>query len=173
MRGRRQPPKPYAFHKVSVSSITPPSSLIQFIAIKPPIVRRSLLHRPPPNIHIHTILLPWRRRFLETIAAILELWVGTASSAPVRGLALGVVRSGQISARGRASAGWGLSPCWIDARRFRFRERIVLEGAKYGGAGVADVEANDSAVGLRGEGMGSLEFIVVMELCQIFLPFCY
>lgn len=67
---------------------------------------------------------------------------------------MGVVRSGQISARGRGSAAWGLSPCLIDARQFRFRERIVLEGAKDGGAGFADVEADDSAVGLRGEGNG-------------------
>lgn len=91
---------------------------------------------------------------METIAAILKLWVGTASSAPVRDLALGVVRSGQISARGKSSAVWGLSPCWIDARQFRLWQRIVLEGAKYRGAGFADVEADDSAVGLRGEGDG-------------------
>lgn len=67
---------------------------------------------------------------------------------------MGVVRSGQISARGRGSAGWRLSPCWIGSRLFWFRERIVLERAKYGGAGIADVEADDSAVGLRGEDIG-------------------
>lgn len=39
-------------------------------------------------------------------------------------------------------------------RQFRFRERIFLEGAKYGGAGFADVEADNSAVGLRGGGNG-------------------
>lgn len=95
---------------LSVSPISPPSSLIQFIAIKPPIVRRSLLHRSFPNIHIHTILLPYRRRFLETIAAVLELWVRAAGSAPVRCFALGVVRGGQISARWRSTAGWGWAP---------------------------------------------------------------
>lgn len=134
-----------------ISPITPASSLIQFVAIKPSIVRWSLLHRSF-TIHIHTILLLRRHRSLETIAAILELWVGTASSAPVRSLTLGVVGNGQISARGRGSAGWGLRPCWIDARQFRFRQSILLEGAKYGGAGFADVEADDSAVGLQGEG---------------------
>lgn len=96
---------------LSVSPISPPSSLIQFIAIKPPIARRSLLHRSFSNIHIHTILLPCRRRFLETVAAILELWIRASGSAPVRGFALGVVRGGQISARERGSASWGWAMC--------------------------------------------------------------